>query len=125
MANCCVGVYPFCINQYATYLKVFTWLAPPPTPTAVGATPLPVNLTGYTANLQIRQFPLSPTILIDLTPYLVLGGVAGTITLTIPASITAGFTWWQAFYDLILTDPSGNVTRLLEGTVTVSPGVTP
>jgi hypothetical protein len=124
MANCCVGVYSLCINQYATYTKIFTWLAPPPSSTTVGATPLPVDLTGYTAMMQFRPYVLGP-LLFDASPYLVLGGTAGTITLTIPAAQTAGFTWWQGFYDLILTSPSGIVTRLLEGTVTVSPGVTP
>lgn len=123
--NCCVGIYNLCINQYATYLKVFTWLAPPPNPSAVGAAPTPVDLTGYTAQMQIRAYPLSSTVLFDASADLVLGGTAGTITLTITPAQTAGFTWWQGVYDLILTAPGGAVTRLLEGTVNVSPGVTP
>lgn len=125
MANCCVGVYNLCINQYATYTKIFTWLTTPSLPGPVGATTTPVDLTGYTANMQFRQYPGAPSVLFDCSPYLVLGGPAGTITLTIPAAQTTTFTWYQAFYDLILTDATGNVTRLLEGTVTVSTGVTP
>lgn len=125
MANCCVGTYNLCINQYATYTKIFTWLSALCGCGTVGAQPQPIDLTGYTANLQFRANPLSSTILYDASVDLVLGGTAGTITLTIPASATALFTWWQAVYDLILTDSSGNVTRLLEGKVTVSPGVTP
>jgi hypothetical protein len=125
MTNCCVGTYNLCINQYATYTKIFTWLASSCGCGTVGASPLPVDLTGYTGSMQFRQSPYSSTILYDATSDLVLGGTAGTITLTIPASATALFTWWTGVYDLILTDGSGNVTRLLEGTVNVSPGVTP
>jgi hypothetical protein len=123
--SCCVGQYDLCINQYATFGKVFIWLLNTCGCGTVGSAPSPVNLTGYTANMQFRVYQLAPMVLFDASPYIVLGGTAGTITLTIPASLTAGFTWWTGFYDLILTDPNGSVTRLLEGSVTVSPGVTP
>jgi hypothetical protein len=125
MENCCVGAYDFCINQYATYTRVFTWLAGTCCGQGtVGAQPAPVDLTGYTAALQIRAYPLSATVLYDASSDLVLGSTAGTITLTIPASATETFTWWNGVYDLLLTDPSGNATRLLQGSVTVSPAVT-
>lgn len=86
--------------------------------------PTPVNLTGYSAAMQIRAFPLSPTILYDASDDITLGGAAGTISLTITAATTEGFGWFSGVYDLLLTDPSGNVIRLLSGGVTVSPGVT-
>jgi hypothetical protein len=91
----------------------------------VGASSGPVDLTGYTANLQIRAFPLSATILFDASGDIVLGGTAGTITLTISATDTANFTWWQGVYDLLMTNSAGVSTRLLQGSVTVKPGVTP
>jgi hypothetical protein len=122
--NCCVGIYNLCINQYATYTRVFTWL----TGTCcgqgtAGAQPQPVDLTGYTATMQIRAAPQAATVLYDASGDIVLGGTTGTITLTIPASATTDFTWWNGVYDLLLTDGSGNATRLLQGSVTVSPGV--
>jgi hypothetical protein len=119
------GTYNLCINQFATFEKVFIWIAGFCGCATVGASSGPVDLTGYTAALQIRAYPLSSTILYDATPNIVLGTTDGTITLTIPASSTAIFTWWQGVYDLILTDSSGVATRLLEGSVTVKPGVTP
>ena len=119
------GTYNLCINQYATFEKVFIWIAGFCGCGTVGATSGPVDLTGYTANLQIRPFPLSTTIDYDASSNIVLGGTAGTITLDIPATATALFTWWNGVYDLILTDSSGNVTRLLQGSVIVTPGVTP
>lgn len=120
------GTYNLCIAQGATFTRIFTWLAGVCCgQSTAGAQPQPVDLTGYSAALQIRAFPLSPSVLYDASSNLVLGGVLGTITLTIPASSTEGFTWWNGVYDLLLTDSSGNATRLLQGSVTVSPGVTP
>jgi hypothetical protein len=85
---------------------------------------MPVNLTGFTAAMQIRAFPLATSILYDASMDLVLGGTSGTITLTIDANDTENFTWWTGVYDLLLTSPTGYVTRLLMGSVTVSPAVT-
>lgn len=106
-------------------MRIFVWLAGGCGCGTVGSTPQPVDLTGYTASLQIRAFPLSTTILYDASADIVLGGTTGTITLTIDATDTAGFTWFNGVYDLILTNSGGFVTRLLRGKVTVSPGVTP
>jgi hypothetical protein len=119
------GTYNLQINQFATFEKVFIWIAGFCGCGTVGATSGPVDLTGYTAALQIRPFALSTTILYDASSNITLGGTAGTITLDIPATATALFTWWNGVYDLILTDSSGNVTRLLQGSVIVTPGVTP
>jgi hypothetical protein len=120
------GTYNLAIEQNATFSLIMTWVtqsycAQPP----VGFTPQPVDLTGYTVMLQIRPFQLSTTILFDASSDITLGGVAGTITLIIPATTTQGFTWWNGVYDLILTSSGGVVTRLLQGLVSVSPGVTP
>ncbi len=120
------GTYNLAIEQNATFSLIMTWIAgsycacPP-----VGFTPEPVDLTGYTAMLQIRPFQLSTSILFDASPDITLGGVAGTITLIIPATTTQGFTWWTGVYDLLLTSAAGVATRLLQGNVTVAPGVTP
>jgi hypothetical protein len=119
----CIGNYNFCIDQNATLTRIFTWLAGSCCG-AVGSQPAPVDLTGYTANMQIRPYPLATAVLFDASADITLGGTGGTITLVIPASVTAGFTWWCGVYDLLLTDPYGNVTRLLSGAVSVCPGVT-
>lgn len=122
--NCCGATYDLCIQQGATFTRVFTWSTLPAAGAPAGSEPTPVNLTGYTAAMQIRAFPLSSTVLYDASTDITLGGSAGTISLTIPASATEGFTWWSGVYDLLLTDPSGNVTRFVSGSVAVSPGVT-
>jgi hypothetical protein len=119
------GTFNLEINQFATFTRVFIWIAGMCGCGTVGASSGPVDLTGYTAALQIRPFALSTTILFDASADIVLGGVAGTISLTIPAADTATFTWWKGVYDLLLTDSSGVSTRLLQGSVDVTPGVTP
>lgn len=121
MSACCTPLYDLCIAQNATYERVFVWMVP--NGTAIGAAPIPVDLTGYTATLQIRAYALAPTILYDASNDIVLGGTTGTITLTIPDTATATFTWWAGVYDLLLTSSQGVATRFLTGNVTVSPGV--
>jgi hypothetical protein len=117
--------FNLCINQGATYERIFYWLNGQCGCTPAGqTTPPPVDLTGYTAQMQIKAFPLAPAVLYDASADLVLGGTAGSITLTISASDTETFTWWQGVYDLLLTSAGGQVTRLLSGLVTVSPAVT-
>jgi hypothetical protein len=121
--SCCVGNYDLCIKQGATYTKIFTWLAGQCCG-AAGGGPAPVDLTGYSATMQFRQYAGSPTLLYDASADITLGGVNGTIELVIDATDTEGFTWWNGVYDLLLTSSSGIVTRLLSGTVDVCPGVT-
>jgi hypothetical protein len=119
----CIGNYDLCVNQNATFTRVFTWITQQCC-NAAGSQPAPVDLTGYTASMQIKPYALSSTVLYDASANITLGGQAGTITLVIPAAETDDFTWWSGVYDLLLTDPFGVVTRLLSGDVSVCPGVT-
>ncbi|MFC4014707.1 hypothetical protein ACFOY2_46305 [Nonomuraea purpurea] len=87
-----------------------------------------VVLTGYTARMDIRPCPGSTTLLHHLGTAegggIVIDGPAGVVQLRIPASATREFGWERAVYDLLLTSPDGDDTRLIEGPVTVKPGVT-
>ena len=85
-----------------------------------------VNLTGYTARLQVRATYDSSSTILSLTSSagITLGGAAGTIAITATATVTAALTApWSGVYDLELVSGGGEVTRLLEGTATVSPEV--
>lgn len=122
MSCCDADIVNLCIPQGATYAKVFTWWGPVILQGCLQEGP--INITGYTAVMQIRAYPLAPTVLYDASSNLVINGPAGQLTLTIPASSTETFTWWTGVYDLLLTSPDGSYTkRLIQGTVTVSPGV--
>jgi tRNA threonylcarbamoyladenosine modification (KEOPS) complex Pcc1 subunit len=86
-----------------------------------------INLTGYTARMQVRSTLESATTVVELTTAndrIALGGTAGTITLTISATDTAGLTAGRGVYDLELVSGSGIVTRLLQGVATISRNVT-
>ena len=78
-----------------------------------------VDLTGYTAEMDIRTAPVDTGVqLLTLTTAnsrIALGGAAGTITLTISAADTAALTAQTAWYDLIVTSSGGTVTPLFEG----------
>jgi hypothetical protein len=77
-----------------------------------------INLTGYTARMQVRSTLESAEALIELTTAngrIALGGSAGTITLTISATDTAALTAGRGVYDLELVSGSGIVTRFLQG----------
>jgi hypothetical protein len=100
---------------------------------AVGRTPSggqliyqpPVDLTGATARMQIRDKP-GGGLLLELST--TSGGLTitgpGTIARTLSATATAAITWASAVYDLEVTYADGTVHRYFEGPVTVSPEVT-
>lgn len=73
---------------------------------------------GWQARAQIRAEPLAPTVILDLTPHLAVDHDAGTITLRIPATTTAGMDR-GGVWDLELYDPGDltQVHRLLAGPV--------
>lgn len=106
------------IEQGATFDPVFTWK---------DQNGLPINLTGFTARMQIRETVDSVAVLHELTTEnggLTLGGSAGTITVQISATDTAAFDFEQAVYDLEVEAANGGVTRLLRGFATLSKEVT-
>ena len=76
--------------------------------------------------MQIRQNVSSDTILVTLTTEnggITLGGVLGTIQLTMTATDTAAITWSDGEYDLELVN-GAYVKRLLRGKVKVTKEVT-
>ena len=86
----------------------------------------PVNLTGWTAAMQIRDKHTSTTAISTLTT--VNGGISilggGVIRITISNTATAAFLAKDYVYDLELTSPLGVVSRILEGKFIVTPEVT-
>lgn len=86
----------------------------------------PINLTGYTARMQIREVITDASPIISLTDPtdIVLGGVAGTVELIITNAVTGALAISCGVYDLEMINPSSNVRRLLEGNVSVDDEVT-
>jgi Na+/serine symporter len=102
-------------KQGSTFTRTVTW----------SQDGVPVNVTGYTAAMQVRSSYTSATAVVSLTSGagITLGGTAGTIQITISAAATAGIPAGNYVYDLELTS-GGTVTRLLEGQFIVTPEVT-
>ena len=110
--------YNTTIDQGADWFINFTYQNPAGTP---------VNLTGATAALQIRTSPLAKTAVLTLTSA-AGGGITitantGLIAVQATATQTTAITNGRYAYDLEITQNS-IVTRLVQGTIEVSPQVT-
>lgn len=86
----------------------------------------PVNLTGYTARMQVRQSHTSDEIITSLSTDsgMTINGVDGEIQILINANDTSAFADGDHVYDLEIISPSGEVNRLLQGRFNVTPEVT-
>ena len=76
----------------------------------------PINLTGWTGKLQIRETPAS-SLVVEVIPTLTS---AGMVEFELSATQTALLTQKAYVYAIELTDPDGVVVRLIGGKVNVS-----
>lgn len=111
----------FTVRQGVTFDHTATWEIGPDVDNLTL-----VNLTGYTAAMQIRATYASTTTVAALTHSsgLTLGGAAGTIQIQLSAAATAALAARTYVYDLEVTSASGTVTGIIAGTFTVTPEVT-
>jgi hypothetical protein len=103
------------VEQGATFSKRLVWR---------DKNKRPVNLTGYSAKMQVRSSASSDAVLFELSTAngrISLPG-SGIIQLEIEADATE--TLVAGVYDLKLYAPGGQEIRLIEGKFAVSPGVT-
>jgi hypothetical protein len=80
-----------------------------------------MDLSGYTGAAQVRKHYTSSNssaFSVDLNTN------TGTVTLSMSANTTANLVAGRYVYDVEITSGSGNVTRVVEGIVTVTPNVT-
>lgn len=86
----------------------------------------PVDLTGYTARMAIKD-KIGGTVLHSLTTDnggITIDTTKKTITLNIAAADSDDFAWVRGVYDLELISPAGVVTALISGRVSISKEVT-
>lgn len=88
---------------------------------------LPWDFTAYTGKAQVRRFPTSQDL---LGTFAVQASSGGQVTISMPASGTVklpevpnGQVAYLA-YDVLMTSSGGAVSRVVQGKVTVNPGVT-
>jgi hypothetical protein len=90
--------------------------------TVTSSNNVPLNLTGFTADAKIKKSHTSSS----STNFGVvfLNRLDGKVKLTLGNSFTRMLKSGRYVYDLVITSNSGVKTRVAEGIVTVSPGVT-
>ena len=81
-----------------------------------------LDLTNYTALGMIRKTYQSSTAT-TFTSSFVSPRTTGQITISLTDTQTAALDSGRYVYDLVITDASGNKTRVVEGIVTVTPSV--
>jgi hypothetical protein len=79
------------------------------------------NLTGYTVAAQMRK---NYTSSVAVTFSSTHNGVGGGITLSLLPAQTATIEPGRYLYDVEITSSGGSITRVVEGMVTVTPGMT-
>lgn len=85
----------------------------------------PVDLTGYTARMKIKNRPGGTEYLSLVSPTdIVLDTAAKTITVTVSATATALLTFKNAVYDLELVSAGGIVTEIASGGIALVKEVT-
>lgn len=82
-----------------------------------------LDLNGYTASSQMRKWYTSVNPTATFTTN--INAVAGIITLSLTANATANITAGRYVYDVEIQETSSNeISRVVEGIVTVTPNVT-
>jgi len=107
------------LYQGATFSRNITW--------KTGTPKVPVNLTGYSAAMQLRPSASSKSVALSLTSSnggIVITPLTGTFTLNVSATQSSAIPAGRYVYDFKATSGSGQVTPLLSGSITVPERVT-
>ena len=120
------GNYNMLCQQGASFARVIA-LEQPRTPTEQNPAEYEIYpLANHTARMQVRRTIESTTPMISLTTEnsrIAINSAAGLITLSISAADTAALTS-SGVYDLEIISSSGLVSRVIQGTFTLSLEVT-
>lgn len=109
------GIYNFVIQQGIDFQREIRWS------TKEGTSLIPVDITGYTAKLQIfpayGDIPLIEWSTEGLNPLITNDGEKFIIN--VPSSITAGYTFKNATHEFEVTSPGGIKYKFLHGRVDI------
>jgi hypothetical protein len=86
----------------------------------------PINFSTYVGRMQLRPYKGATTLYDELTTEngrLELDEEGG-VTIRFPADVTAGFSFRQAVYDIVVEADNGAQYRVAEGVVMFNKGVT-
>ena len=108
--------YDMTIDKSATFVKNITWKE----------NGTPINLEFYDAIFTIKTSPSSDEKILEISTdstgddYVEIDGTSGIIEIIISPETTTTLAFDLAYYDLLLTDPDGLVTKLLRGRVSIN-----
>ncbi len=117
MAN--AACHPLTIDKGSDWEQTFIYLNPD------GVTP--IDLTGYTARMEIRPSVSSDIIIATLNTTngkIIINPLKGEIITKLPNAETSAIAETKGVYDLELLDTGFLVTRLIQGNVDIRPEVT-
>lgn len=112
------AVHNFTIEQGVTFSKSFIWK---------DSNEDVIDLTGFSARMQVRQSVNSSTVLLSATTAnskLTITAAEGKVTLSLTDAETSALSFDFGVYDLELVASDDEVTRLVQGSITVSKEVT-
>lgn len=121
--ECGTAKLNICINQGSTFDLPMKWYEQEDD----GSTGDPIDLTGWTARMHIREELEDEATILELTTEndrITLNDEVGLIELHIAAADTEALDFDSAVYDLELIDTASDVSRILEGRVTLKREVT-
>jgi hypothetical protein len=87
----------------------------------------PIDLTSVSARMQVRDDVDSPIVRLDLRTVnggLVIDPLIGRIDIYISSDDTASLYGYGGVYDMELVFPTGDIVRLIEGSINFIPEVT-
>jgi hypothetical protein len=116
-----VGVYNICVNQNATFTLSGVY-------STTGQTPVPVDLTGCSALLQVRASPESTNVLFEAStdngkisfPFPTTHG-AFLIRFTDVDTYSMNFN--SGVYDLMFKMADGTINKIMQGEFIINPSV--
>lgn len=85
----------------------------------------PVNVTGWSVRAQVRATVAAEAVLHEWSSTLanVTLGPDGVVLHSTPA-VSLAWTWTRGVYNVLLTDLTGNVYEIAQGSITVDPSIT-
>lgn len=87
----------------------------------------PIDISGYGAECNFRELEESTTAFFVATTAnskLSVDGVNGKVTLHVPNADSTAFTILKGYYDVEIIAPDTQVTRIVQGTVTIDREIT-
>mgnify|MGYP003612998158 CR=1 FL=1 len=109
------AVHDLVVRNNETFRQRITWL---------DTHKLPVDVTGYRADMYIRQTNQGVILQTWGNPEITVGAEPGVIDIKVPVSKVNRLLAGNAYYDLRLTSPGGDVTVIATGRLTIVSGVT-